>query len=131
MPEINPNNYNSELIALYYFGLAVTEKMLYLAYKINESDKKEDVAMKSSFPNIKGTYLNMLSNVLEKQKYASIYFNEDTEPLSDSISISIEKNKNWMDSSTLLYVEHKLQIVIDSTTSNYIKTKYQDLIESL
>ena len=123
--------YSSELIDMHNFGLVVTEKMLYLAHKINESDKKEDMAMKSAFPDIQKIYVNMLLDVLDKQKYASIYSNEDSERLCDSISFSIERNKSWMDSSALLDIKHNMQVVVDSTSSVYLRNKYLSLSEAL
>jgi hypothetical protein len=123
--------YSTELIDLYLFGLSVTQKMLELSYKINDSEDEEDIEIRSGFPGIQYTYLTMLSFILNKQKNSSVYRIQDLERLADSLSNSILKNEAWMETVTRNNLKQQIQTVMDSVTSIHIEDKYNHLIEVL
>ncbi len=123
--------YHKELIDLYLFGLSVTQGMLDLSYKINESDDEEDIILRSVFPTIQYTYMTMLSFILEKQKNRSIYDIEDLDRLADSVSSSVLENKVWMEAAIRTNLKEQIQVVMDSVATIHIKDKYNHLIEVL
>ncbi len=119
--------YNRELIDLQIFGLQVTQKMLDLANEINKSTDVEDINMQSGYQSIQMIYIARLLDILENQKYSSQYLNKDLEILTDSVNISILRNKDWMDTFIAKELEQSLLIVIDSVSSDYIRKKYIEL----
>lgn len=123
--------YNRELLYLYIFGLNVTQKMLDLADEINKSEVPADIAMQSGYESIQVIYLSGLGQTLENQKYVSRYRKEDLEVLTDSISSSVRKNMSWFDKDMSEILKQKMHAVIDSTSSEKIKTEYADLIDIL
>ncbi len=123
--------YNKELIDFYIYGISITQKMLNLAYQINESDKPGDVGMQSGFHAIQYGHVFMLSSCLDKQKDTSLYNVEDLEKLSDSIALSIRRNMSWFDSISIEKIEQNMRVVIDSSTSDKIRNEYRDIINSL
>lgn len=123
--------YNPELIEFYIFGIRVTQEMLNLAYQINESDKPGDVGMQSGFEGIKYGHVFMLAGCLDKQKNTSLYGTEDLERLSDSIALSVRRNMNWFDSIASAKIKQQMLVVIDSSTSDYIRNQYRDIINAL
>ena len=123
--------YDNELIELYLFGLIITQEMLDLSYKINESNDAQDRQMQSGFGSIQYTYLTMLSYILDNQKNSAAYRIEDLERLTDSISSSVLKNKEWMEASARERLKDQMNLVIDNVSSKHIKNKYLKLIEVL
>ena len=123
--------YDKELTMLYLFGLTVTQKMLDLAYKINASSAKADQIMKGSFPTIRTAYVTMLTFVLEQQKHASLYKEEDMEVLTDSVTASMKKNMHWFDRYAIETLKKKLRTVIDSTSSGKIRQEYGAVLHDL
>jgi hypothetical protein len=96
--------YSTELIEFYIFGIRVTQEMLNLAYKINESD------------------------ALDKQKHISIFNTEDIVTLADSIALSIRKNMSWFDSAHVGKIKQNMSLVIDSVASDKIRNEYRDIL---
>ncbi len=123
--------YKRELVYLYIFELNITQKMLDLADKINESELPADIAMRSGYEPIQGIYLSSLGQTLENQKYVSRYNNDDLEVLTDSLSVSVKRNMNWFDQDMSEDLKQKMHAVIDSTSSEKIKTEYTNLIDIL
>ncbi len=123
--------YNKELIECYIFGIRVTQEMITLGQKINESDKPGDVGMQSGFSGIKYIHVTMLADALDKQKNTSLYKTEDLEALTDSIALSIRKNMSWFDSTHVEMIKKNMSVAIDSTTSDKIRNEYSDLINRL
>jgi len=123
--------YNQELIEFYIFGIRVTQEMLNLAYKINESDKPGDVGMQSGFQGIQYGHVFMLAEALDKQKNTSLYISEDLERLSDSIALSIRRNRSWFDSIAIDRIKQNMLVVIDSSSSEKIRKKYKDIVNKL
>ncbi len=123
--------FNEELIDFYIFGISYSQKMLDLAYQINESDKPGDIGMQSGFPGIQYGHVFMISTCLEKQKNTSLYKAEDLERLSDSIALSIRRNMSWYDSIAVEQIKHNMLVAIDSSSSDKIRNAYQDIVNNL
>jgi hypothetical protein len=123
--------YNEELIDFYIFGISVSQKMLDLAYQINESDKPGDIGMQSGFPGIQYGHVFMLSTSLDKQKNTSLYKVEDLERLSDSIAHSVRRNMSWFDTIAIDKIKQNMLVVIDSSSSDKIRYEYREIINSL
>ena len=114
-----------------FFGISYSQKMLDLAYQINESDKPGDIGMQSGFPGIQYGHVIMLSTCLDKQKNTSLYKAEDLERLSDSIAHSVRRNMSWFDSIAVEKITQNMRVVIDSSSSDKIRKEYRDIINSL
>ena len=97
--------------------------MLDLAYQINNSDKPGDIGMQSGFSGIQYGHVFMISSCLDKQKNTSLYKAEDLERLSDSIALSIRKNMSWYDTIAIDKINQNMLVVIDSSSSDKIKTE--------
>lgn len=123
--------YNKELIDIYIFGISVSQKMLNLAYQINESDKPGDVGMQSGFQGIQYGHVFMISTCLGKQKNTSLYKAEDLERLSDSIALSVRRNMSWYDSTAVEQIKDNMLVAIDSSSSDQIRKKYRDILNKL
>ena len=120
--------YNSELVAINIFGLDVAQNMIDLGHKINMSEDSDDVAMKSGFASIQSLYLDVLYNALDENMEISKYKTDDLEILCDGISISAQKNLDWFDDTTKENIKQKMNLVLESTTSEKIKAEYTKLI---
>ena len=123
--------YSKELIECYLFGLRVTQNMINLGRKINESDKPGNVALQSGFSGVQYLHVTMLADALDRQKNTSLYNTEDLERLSDSISVSIRRNISWFDSTHVEMIKPNMRVVIDSTTSDKIRNEYSDIMNRL
>ena len=123
--------YNKELVHLYMFGIAVTQKMLDLAYRINRSDKPQDLRMKAGFPSIQAAYVVMMSYILGNQQHVSLFDKHDMKTLSDSLSGSLERNMKWIDPTAKKMLAKKLKAVADSTSTKKIKKEYMTLAREL
>ena len=123
--------YNEELIDFYIFGISVSQKMLDLAYQINNSDKPGDIGMQSGFSGIQYGHVFMISSCLDKQKNTSLYKAEDLERLSDSIAYSVRKNMSWYDTIAIDRIKQNMLVVIDSSSSDKISNEYRDIINKL
>ena len=123
--------YNEELIDFYIYGISITQKMLDLAYQINESDKPGDIGLQSGFKAIQFGHVIMLASVLDKQKDTSLYNAKDLERLSDSIAHSVKRNRSWFDSNAVEKITQNMLVVVDSSSSDKIRNEYLDIINSL
>jgi hypothetical protein len=120
--------YHRELLGLHIFGLSLAQKMLDLAYEINESTDPADLNMQSGYQSIQAIYKSILIDLLATQKYSSNYLQKDLELLSDSIFTSVMRNRSWMDSTDVDDVNQALNVVMDSTSSRHINKNYAELI---
>jgi len=123
--------YNNELIELYIFGLTIAQNMLDLGFKINESIEEEDLKMQNRFHAIQNLYVSMVLFVLDNQKKSSLFEETDLEKLTDYISSSVSVNRDWMDTAAAAEIKQRLHEIIDNTSSQRIKNKYNKLIEVL
>lgn len=123
--------YNRELIDLYIFSLSITQNMLDLGYRINESVVDDDLEIQYAFNSIQYLYITMVLFVLDNQKKSSIFEETDLERLSDFLSNSVLENRDWMDTVATKDIKQRLREVIENTSSEQIKKKYDHLIESM
>ena len=123
--------YNTEMIEFYIYGIRVTQEMLNLAYKINESDEQGDIGLQSGLKAIQYGHVIMLASVLDKQKDTSLYNAKDLERLSDSIALSVKRNRSWFDSNAVEKITQNMLVVVDSSSSDKIRNEYLDIINSL
>ena len=127
----NEQYYNRELVDLYIFGLTVGQHMLDLGQRINESIEDDDISMQYGFESIQEVYKKMLLFVLENQEKAYMFPSSDLEKLTDYISGSVLLNKDWMDEVSTGNLKQSIQKVINSSSSNYVRDKYQHIIDEL
>jgi len=130
-PTLKRNYYDREIIDIQIFNLRLTEAMLNLAHKINRSDDPADIALQYGYRSIKGNYLTCLNNDLKTQSHTSEFADQDLERMADSVFNSVMRNKEWMDSSEVSELKVSLHLVMDSTASDYIRSKYKRLEEFL
>lgn len=130
-PTLKGNYYNREIVDVQLFNLSLTEAMLTLAHEINRSDDPADIALRYGYESIKGNYLGCISNDLRTQSYTSEFSEEDLRRMADSIFNSVVRNRGWMDSTAVSELRRSLRLVMDSTSSDYIKDKYRSLEELL
>ncbi|MEN8230650.1 MAG: hypothetical protein ABFS38_21015, partial [Bacteroidota bacterium] len=123
--------YARELVDIDIFGIRIAQKMLDLGNEINQSEDPGDVAMQSGFSSIQKMYLTFLTDMLEKQQHTSQYPEKTLELLCDTLSNSIRRNMEWFDEDASEEIKQGMHAVIDSTSSQRIKTDYRDLIEVL
>lgn len=123
--------YHRELIDIYINGLRINQEMLELVNEMEGSDIAADIDLLEEFPSLKINYVTSLLNVLKLQSNASQFLESDLESLTDSITASILKNKNWMDIMATDLLKQSMETVIDSTSSDYIKNQYGVLTELL
>ncbi len=123
--------YSEELAQLYIFAIAITQKMLDLAYEINLSENKDARCMKSGLPAVQHLYEKMLIYVLKEQAHTTSYAADDLETLGDSISAAIQKNSDWFDSMTVALLRSELMTVAGSSVSEKLRNKYTELSRML
>ncbi len=123
--------YSRELIQLYMFAIAITQKMLDLAYAINISENRDARCMKSGLPAVQHLYEKMLVFVVKEQTHLSSYRTDDLEALSDTVGAAITKNSDWFAPQTRYLLKAELQNVAEHTSSEKIKKEYLGLIQDL
>jgi hypothetical protein len=131
VPMLTKNYYDREIVDFQIFNLQMMESMVNLAHQINESDDPADAALKYGYPSIKANYLTSLTNGLKTQNSTSGFLERDLNRMADSICASLMRNKEWMDSAAVSDVKRSLHSVMDSTSSDYIRSKYKSLEKSL
>ena len=122
--------YHKELIELYIFGIRITQEMLNLAYRINESDAPDAAKMQSGFHAIQNIHVTMLADALNNQTFTSLYDTKGLETLGDSIASSVRKNRSWFHPLHVDKIKQNMQAVMDSTTSEKIRKEYAEIINS-
>ncbi len=128
---INTQYYVRELNDIDITRMRVAQRMLDLGKKINESEDPSDVDMQSDYPEIQKMYLNILSELLDKQQHTSQYPEQTLELLSDSLSSSVRRNMLWFDEDASALIKQEMLTVIESTSSRKIKKDYRELTEIL
>ena len=125
------NIYHRELIDIQIFNLGVTERMLRLAQEINKSDVPTAVALQYGYKSIQMNFLNCLTNDLKVQSRTSQFLKRDLDRMADTVYAAVLRNKSWMDSRTISDLKKSLNLVMDSTSSNHIRSKYTSLQKAL
>ncbi len=128
---MNRQYYVRELNDIDITRMRVAQRMLDLGKKINESEDPSDVDMQSDYPQIQLMYLNILSELLDKQQHTSLYPQQTLELLSDSLSSSVRRNMLWFDEDAAALIKQEMLTVIESTSSRKIKKDYRELTEIL
>ena len=128
---INTQYYVRELNDIDITRMRVAQRMLDLGKKINESEDPSDVDMQSDYPEIQKMYLNIISELLDKQQHTSQYPEQTLELLSDSLSSSVRRNMLWFDEDASALIKQEMLTVIESTSSRKIKKDYRELTEIL
>ena len=123
--------YHRELNDIYIYRLHITQRMLDIGDEINKSDVPADILMQSGYEFIQKNYLAGLFSFMEIQSNSSNFLKKDLEEMADSISASILRNKDWMDSVATNDLKKSLLVVMDSTSSDSIRNKYIELTELL
>jgi len=123
--------YNRELIDLYIFGLNISQYMLDLGNRINESIDEENIKMQDRFNSIKNLYITMVLFILDNQKKSFLFEERDLIKLTDFISNSLFSNQEWLEPNTVEDIKQRVQIVIENSKSEQIKNKYNMLVEEL
>lgn len=131
IPILKENPYHREILDLQVFNLRLMEAMLNLAHQINKSEDPADVALRYGYASIKENYLTSLHTCLKTQRSTSGLTDMEPDWVADSVYASISRNREWMDAHTLGELSQSLYSVIDSTSSDYIRSKYRSLEESL
>ena len=131
VPTLPDNHYHREILDVQIFNLRLMEAMVNLAQKINASDDPADRALQYGYESIKNNYLTSLYADLRTQSKATQFLKQDLDRMSDTIYSSVMRNQQWMDSSEINALTRTLNVVIDSTSSDYVRSKYQRLAESL
>lgn len=131
IPILKENPYKGEILALQVFNVRLMEAMLKLAHQINKSEEPADVALQYGYNSIRDNYLTSLYTCWKTQRHASVSAARELDWVADSIYASISRNIEWMDSNTRSELERRLNVVIDSVSSDYVRKKYQALGESL
>lgn len=116
--------YHRELVDININDVRVTEIMVDVAMKIMKSDDPVDIMLQSGVPNIKLNYISSLVNAFNLQSNSSQFLVKDMELMTDSLSASIDRNRAWMDSIAVDRLKNSINVVLDSTSSEYIRNKY-------
>jgi hypothetical protein len=125
------NYYHREHLAIQIFTLNTLDGMVGLGVKILASEDPTAVSLQYAVPSIKLDYLTCIDTTLKAHKEPSKYMTEDLERVSDSVYVSLTRNKPWMDSTAVAKVRTSLNAVIDNTSSDYVREKYSKLEKSL
>lgn len=126
-PILKESPYQRERLALRVFHLRLMEEMLNLMHKINKSDDPADIALQYGHKFIVNNYLTSLKTSLEMQRNAPDFLKPELDQMADSIYASVIRNREWMNSGILNELNGSLRAVIDSTTSDYVRGKYEHL----
>ena len=121
--------YTPELVDIYLFGLDIMQEMLVLGEKINQSDDPDDIAFQKGFPAIQQFYITMLLKHLKVQINSLEYSNKELETLCNGISTSINKNLSWFDQAQKDTLKQEMQTVINTASTEKIKTEYETLVK--
>jgi len=123
--------YNRELVDININEVRVTETMVELTKKVMASNDPSVAMLQQGVPQVKMNYISSLINALNLQSYTSQFLEKDLELLSDSLSATILRNKVWMDSISLDRLKKSMNVVLDSTSSEYVKSKYEIIVDDL
>jgi len=130
-PMLKKQYYHTELVDISINEVRITEMMVELQKEIMASDDPLDVMLQPGAPGIRSNYISSLKNALNIQSYASHFLDEDLALLTDSLSASMVRNRSWMDSLSVEELKSYINIVLDSTSSQYVQARYGILKEKL
>jgi hypothetical protein len=128
---MNRQYYVRELNDIDITRMRVAQRMLDLGNEINVSEDPSDVDIQSDYTQIQKMYLNLLSELLDKQLHTSQYPEQTLELLSDSLSSSVRRNMLWFDENSSALIKQAMLTVVESTSSRKIKKDYRELTEIL
>lgn len=123
--------YQRELVDLNINEVRVTQIMVDLTKKIMVSEDPIDMMMREGVPQVKENYVSSLINALHTQKATSEVLQKDIERMSDSLSASIMRNTEWLDSASINKIRNSIHNIVDSTSLDYVKKRYQKVSEML
>lgn len=123
--------YHRELIDLYIFGITISQYMLDLGQRINESVDEKDINMQYAYESIRDMYIKMILFVLGNQKKSVFFLTDDLEKLTDFVANSIDLNLYWMQQSGRKDLETAIREVLDNTSSDHIEEVYGQLLENI
>ena len=123
--------YNRELIDLYIFGLGIAQHMLDLGNLINESIDERDIEMQYGYKSIQYMYITMVLYVLENQKKSYFFNEEDLIRLGDFLYNSVLINREWMEDAAVDDIKRRVQDIVEVTSSEEIRKKYNMLLDIL
>jgi len=119
--------YHRELAEININEVRLTEIMVELTKDVMASKDPVVMMLQAGVPQIKLNYVSSLVNALNLQSHSSQFLNKDLELIADSLSSSIMRNNEWMDSLSKVKIKKSIDIVLDSTSSDYVKEKYLDI----
>jgi len=123
--------YQRELVDININEVRVTEIMVDLTKKIMVSEDSVDIMMQEGVPKIKLNYVSSFINALSVQGHTSEFLKNDIERMTDSLSSSIMRNKEWLDSASTNKIRNSMHNIVDSTSLDYVKERYQMISEML
>lgn len=123
--------YQRELVDININQVRVTHIMVDLTKKIMVSDDPNDIVLQEGVPKIKLKYVASLINALHRQNNTSGFLKADIERMADSLSTSIRRNRDWMDSTAVNKIRKSIHNALDSTSSDYVKKRYLEVAEFL
>jgi hypothetical protein len=130
--EVNEKKYyNEELIDLKIFGLFGHEKMLELAWAIMDSDDEYDRGMQSGMQTVKNNYLKLIARLLDELLKFKDYPANSLERLSDKVSVSIIRNKEWFLPADRKTIISQIEAAIEKSPSDHIKNNLVETLEIL
>ena len=119
--------YHRELVEININEVRLTEIMVELTKDVMASKDPVVMMLQAGVPQIKLNYVSSLVNALNLQSHSSQFLKKDLELIADSLSSSIMRNNEWMDSLSKVKIKKSIDIVLDSTSSDYVKEKYLDI----
>lgn len=123
--------YQRELVDININEVRITEIMVDLTKKILVSEDPIDIMMQEGIPKVKENYVSSLINALNSQKETSEVLQKDIERMTDSLSSSITRNREWLDSASTNKIRNSIHTIVDNTSLDYVKEQYQTIFEIL
>jgi hypothetical protein len=123
--------YHRELVDININEVRVTETMVDLTKQVMASNDPAVVMLQQGIPQVKMNYISSVINALNLQSHTSQFLEKDMELLADSLSATVLRNKVWMDSTSMARLKESVELVLDSTSSEYVRGKYKIITEEL
>lgn len=137
VPTVEKNYYASEISEIRIFNLNVSEAAFKLSNEIKQSDDPSDVALQYGISSIKRAYLECVNKYLQPRSYVPTrdnwleYSDDDMKKMIDSVHKSVMRNKVWLVGSEIEELRQSLNALSDSTSSDAIREKYEQLEREL
>ncbi len=126
-PRLKKQYYHRELMEISLRELKIGQDMLDHGEKLRNSVDPVDQSMLEGFPTIQENFVSLLQNTIALQSNSSQFLATDIAAASDSIYLSILRNKDWMDSNAIENLKNAINVAIDSAATEAIKSKYTEL----